>query len=103
MQVLFLPGRPKLIGNVLNMSPMFSIFILDLENSPGGGETTFDFMVRMFTVDKGCRLIGSLRTSMVRALEFKMPSTSVITANKDLSSRLSPCVFNSEPRLALAE
>ena len=69
---------------MLNTSPMFSIYISDLKNSPGGGETTFDFMVRMFTVDKGCRLVGSLRTSTVRALEFKILSTSVITANRDL-------------------
>ena len=69
---------------MLNTSPMFSIYISDLKNSPGGGETTFDFMVRMFTVDKSCRLVGSLRTSTVRALEFKILSTSVITANRDL-------------------
>ena len=81
----------------------FLLYISGLENSPGGGEITFDFMVRIFTGDKGCRLIGSFRTSTVRGLEFKMPSTSVITVNKDSSFRHSPCVFKGDPRMALAE
>ena len=71
----------------------FLLYISGLENSPSGGETTFHFMVRIFTGDKGCRLAGSLRTSTIRGLEFKMCSTSVITVNKDSSSRHSPCVF----------
>ena len=77
----------------------FLLYISGLVNSPGGGETTFDFMVRIFMGDKGCRLVGS----WVRGLEFKMPSTSVITVNKDLSFRHSPCIFESYPRIALAE
>ena len=74
-----------------------------LENASGGGETTFDFMVGMFTGDKGCTLVGSLGTSTVRGLEFKMPSTVAIIVNKDSSSRHSSCVFKSDPRMALAE
>ena len=78
----------------------FLLYISGLENSPSGDETTFDFMVRMFTGDKDCRLVGSLRPSTVRGLEFKMPSTSVIIANKDSSSRHSPYFFKSDPRMA---
>ena len=65
----------------------FLLYISGLKNSSGSGETTFDFMVRIFTGGKGCRLVGSLTTSMVRGLEFKMPSTSVIIVNKEASSR----------------
>ena len=74
-----------------------------LENSPGGGEATFDFMVRMFTDDKGRRLVGSLRTFTLRGLEFKISSTSVIIVQKDSSSKNSPCVFKSNRRMALAQ
>ena len=74
-----------------------------MENPPSGGETNFDFMVRIFTCDKGCRLVASLRTSTVRSLKFKMPSTSVITVNKGSLSRHSLCVFKSDPGMALAE
>ena len=81
----------------------FLLYISGLENSPGGGETTFDFMVGMFTGGKGCRPFGSVRTFMARGLESKMPSMSVIIFNKDSSSRHSPCVFKSDPRIALAE
>ena len=81
----------------------FLLYISGLENSPGSGETTFYFMVRMLTGDKGCRLVGSIRTSTVRGLRFKMPSTSVIIVNKDSLSRYSPCVFKSDPRMDLAE
>ena len=51
-----------------------------------GGDANFDFMVSMFTGDKGCRRVESLRTSTARGLEFKMPSTSVIIVNKGSSS-----------------
>ena len=81
----------------------FLLYISGLENSPGGGKTNFDFMVRIFTGDKGCKLVVSLRTSTVRTLEFKMPSTYVITVNKDSLSRHSLCVFKSDPRMAVAE
>ena len=81
----------------------FILYISGLENSPSGGETNFDFMVRIFTCDKGCRLVASLRTSTVRSLKFKMPSTSVITVNKGSLSRHSLCVFKSDPGMALAE
>ena len=75
------------------------LYISGLENVPGGGETTFDFMVRMLAGDKSCRFVGSLRTFTVRGLEFKMPSTSVIIVNKNSSSRHSPCVFKSNLRM----
>ena len=81
----------------------FLLCISGLENSPGGGETTFDFMVEMLTGDKGCRSFGSARTFTGRVLEFEMPSASVIIINKDSSSRHSPCVFKSDPIIALAE
>ena len=42
----------------------FLQYISGLENSPGGGAAIFDFMVWMFTADKGCRLVGGLRTSI---------------------------------------
>ena len=44
----------------------FPLYISCLENSPGGGETTFDLMVRIFTGDKDFRLVGSLRTSGIQ-------------------------------------
>ena len=81
----------------------FILYISGLENFPGSAETTFYFMVRMLTGDKGCRLVGSIRTSTVRGLGFKMPSTSVIVFNKDSLPKYSPCVFQSDPRMALAE
>ena len=81
----------------------FLQYISGLENSLVGGEETFDFLVRMFTVDKGCRSVRSSRTSTVRGLEFKMPSASVILVNKNSSSEQSPCVFKSDPRMALAK
>ena len=74
-----------------------------VENSPGGGETTLDFMVRIYRGVKGCRLVGSSTASTVRSLEFKMPSASAITVCKDSSSRHSPCAFKSDPSMTLAE
>ena len=41
----------------------FLQYISGLENSPGGGETIFDFRVRMFTGSNGCRLVGTFRAS----------------------------------------
>ena len=91
------------LGLCLINCQCFLQYMSGMENSPCCGETIFDFMVRMFTGNESCRLVGSLRTSMVRGLEFKVPSTSVIIVSKDLSSKHSPCVFKSDPRMALAE
>ena len=81
----------------------FLQYISALKISPGGGETTFDFMVRMFTGNEGCRRVGLLRAATVRGLEFQMPSTYIIIVNKDSSSKHSPCVLKIDTRMAYAE
>ena len=59
-------------------------------------------MDRMFTGDKGCKLVGWLRTSTVRDLKLKMPSISVIIVNEDSSSRNSLWVLKSDLRILMA-
>ena len=51
------------------------------ENSPGGGMTTFDFIVEMFAGETANSLVGSLIVSIVRGLEFNIPSVSTISIN----------------------
>ena len=48
--MLFSSMIPTFVGNMLYTSPAFLAINIRLQELPGGGETTFDFMVR--------RLIG---------------------------------------------
>ena len=52
--------------------------------------TTLDFIVRMFAGESSNLLVGSLIVSTVRGLEFNIPSVSIISINKDSSSKTLP-------------
>ena len=74
-----------------------------LWNFPGGGMTTFDFIVKMLASDNGWKLLGSFIISTARGQEFRIPSTSVISMRRDSLSRLFPCIFNTDARIARTE
>ena len=52
----------------------------------GGGITTLDLMVNMFDGGSGTSHVGSLIFSVVRGLEFKIPSALVTNVRSDSSS-----------------
>ena len=52
--------------------------------------TTLDFKLRMFAGESGNSLVGSLIVSTVKGLEFNIPSVSIISVNKESSSKALP-------------
>ena len=100
LQVFLLLARPELIGYVLHSPPTFCTIQTGLRDFPGGGMIIFDFIVKMFTGNNGWKLLGSFIVSTVRGREFRILSTSAISMRRDSSSRLFPCIFNIDPRIA---
>ena len=74
-----------------------------LRKFPGGGMFTFDFIVKMLAGANCRKLLGWFIISTVIGQEFRIPSTSVISVRRDSLSRLFPCVFNIDARIARAE
>ena len=69
---------------------------------PGGGIMTFNFMVNMFDGESKILLMGLLMASVVRGLEFKIPSVLVNNVRSDCLSSDFPCVLRSSKRIAWA-
>ena len=69
---------------------------------PGGGITSFDFIVRRFTGLRGTRLVTSLSISVANGREFMIASTSTSRVCKESSDKLLPWVFSKELKIALA-
>ena len=103
LSVFLPPARPELTGYVLYPSPLSSTIQSGLWNYPGGGMTTFDFIVKMLASDNGWKLLGSFIISTTRGQEFRIPSTSVISMRRDSLSRLFPCIFNIDARITCTE
>ena len=55
---------------MLYMLPKSLQYISDMQYSPGGGETIFDFIVNVLN-GKGCKLVGLLRNSALEAWNWK--------------------------------
>ena len=53
-------------------------------------------MVSMFDGESGISLVGSLIVSVVRGLEFKIPSVSVANVRSDSLSSHLPCVLRND-------
>ena len=61
---------------------------------------TLDFMVNMFDGESEISLVGLLMVSVVRGLEFKIPSVLVNNVSGDSLLSNFPCVLRSEKRIA---
>ena len=70
--------------------------------TPGGGITTFAFIVSILFGDIGIWLCPSLIVSTVNGREFIIASVSIISVCRDSSSKLCPCVCKREFKIALA-
>ena len=67
---------------------------------PVGGITTFYSMVRMFEWARGKTLAGWLMVSTVNDCEFRIPSVSAISVNRDYLSSYFPCVGRRDSSIA---
>ena len=74
-----------------------------VENTTGGGITTFDFIVNKFIGLRGIRLLTSLSKSVVKGQEFTIASTSTNSAHTDLLPRIAPWVFRGDSKILLAD
>ena len=72
-------------------------------NAPGGGITTFDFIVRRWLGESATSLLTSLMVSTTSGLELTMASTSVNRVFNDSSSKLLLWVLNNDAKIFLAD
>ena len=67
-----------------------------LWKTPGGGITTFDFVVSKLFGDKGLQPCPTLTVSTVSGRELMTASVLVMSVCRDFSSNLWPCVCNND-------
>ena len=88
---------PEFIGFVLGMMSSFML------KFPGGGITTFDFMVRMFQTSRGKSLTGSLMVSTFYSHEFRILSVLATSVSRYSSSSDFPCFERRDDSIAPAD
>ena len=74
-----------------------------LPNTPGGGITTLDFIVKIWLGDIATSLLTSLIVTTTIVLQLTMASTSANKVLSDSSSRLILCVLIRDERMVLAD
>ena len=81
-------------------SHLFEQYKSDLLQSPGGGNTTFDFMVRMLEGARSKSLVEMLMFSAVNGNEFRIPFISATSVSRDSSSSDFTCFEKRDDSIA---
>ena len=82
---------------------LFQQFKSGLLKFPGGGITTFHFMVRMFGGARGKSLVGPLMVSTVNGHEVRIPSFLATSVSRDSLSSHFPCVERRDDSIIRAD
>ena len=95
--------RPDLVGYVLYLSPSSSTMQIRSQELPRCWHDYLWFHCQSVSWCNDWKLPGSYIIYTVRGPEFRIPSISVISLRRDLSSRPFPCVFNKDSWITCVE
>ena len=82
---------------------LFRQYHSSLLKSPGGGITTFNFIVRLFDRARSKSVVGSLMVSTVNDCKFRIPSVSATSVSRDSLSSDFPCAERRDDSIAQAD